>query len=187
MNGKLVRPALGLLCSLVLMPACQTIAPMPAPALSSVPPSLSIPKDVERLAVMHVRTPDHDILTAYTQLHGAAFQLKERRPSLTIVERLDLDAIMDEQRLHMNGMVSDDTAVHVGRILGADAVLLYYIEGPTSRDKVLARLDAELPPFVLSSKLIKVQTGEIVYFNVVTIPLEKWNPDVSFFSIESYL
>jgi hypothetical protein len=125
MNGKLVRPALGLLCSLVLMPACQTIAPMPAPALSSVPPSLSIPKDVERLAVMHVRTPDHDILTACTQLHGAAFQLKERRPSLTIVERLGLHAIMDEQRLHMNGMVSDDTAVHVGRILGADAVLLY--------------------------------------------------------------
>jgi hypothetical protein len=178
--------ALSLVC-LLLVSACHTEKPTPAPIQNTVPASLTIPAAVERLAVLHPRSSDRDLLNAYAQLYGAVFQFKAHRPALKIVERLDLDSIVDEQRVQLNGMVSDDTAIHVGRLLGADAVLLYHIDGPTSREKALARLEGEVPPYVLSSKLIKVESGEVLYLNVVTTPVEKWNTDTSFFSVDPYL
>lgn len=160
---------------------------MTAPIRSTVPPSLIIPATVERLAVLHPNPSEREILHAYRQLYGAVFQFKEHRPDLKIVERLDLDSIVGEQHLHLNGRVSDDTAVHLGRILGADAILLYNIDGPTVREKAVARLEGQSPPFVVTSKIIRVENGEILYLNVVTAPVEQWDTDISFFSIAPHL
>ncbi len=56
------------------------------------------------------------------------------------------ETILNEQRLQVSGTVSDATAVHMGRILGADSVLLYHIEAPNMRDRTLARVSGDLPP-----------------------------------------
>lgn len=179
--------SVGLVGCFLLMSACPAVTPVPAPVQNTAPPSLSIPVGVERLAVLHPRTSDRELLNAYAQLYGAVFQFKAHRPALKIVERLDLDSIVEEQRVQLSGMVSDDTAIHLGRLLGADTVLLYHIDGPTSRDKARARLEGAVPPYVLTSKLIKVESGEVLYLNVVTTPVQKWNTDTSFFSVDPYL
>ncbi len=173
--------------SLFLFSACQKETPAPVLIQKTVPPFLKIPATVQRLAVLHPDSSDPNILRAYAQLYGAVFQFKQYRPALRIVERLDLDRIVTEQYLQMKGQVSDETMISVGRLLGADAVLLYFIEEPTFHELALARFEGQVPPFVISSKIVQVENGEVLYLNVVTAPVEKWDTDISFFSVSPNL
>jgi hypothetical protein len=154
---------------------------------TTVPFGTQVSAKVERLAILYPKTVDHELISAYNQLDGAAFQLKIQRPSLIIVDRYNLDTILNEQRLQVTGAVSDATAVHVGRILGADSVLLYHIEAPSMRDRTMARMTGDLSPVLLTSKIILVESGEVVYHNVVTAPVERLDHDQSFFSVEAHL
>jgi hypothetical protein len=138
---------------------------------SSVASTARVPAHLARLAVLYPRTSDRDMAAAYQRLAGATFQLKAQRRSLQIVERADLQAILDEQGLQAGGTVSDQTAVHVGRMLGVDGVVLYRIDGPNLRDRVFAKYSGDLPPFLLTSKVILVESAEVVYHNVVVTPV----------------
>lgn len=91
---------------------------------------------------------------------------------MRIIDRFNLQAVLDEQRFQSSGVVSDETAIRLGHLLGVDSVLLYRVEGPTWRDHVLARSGIDLPPFVVTSKIIRVESAEVVFHNVVTIPIE---------------
>ena len=162
---------------------CQTVVP-PSPATSIRTPASSfphIPMTVERLAILYPKTYNRELLDAYAQLAGAAFQLKEHRPSLRIIERFDLRVIQEEQQFQLSALVSDATALSLGRLLGADSVLLYRIDGPTLRDRVLAKLYGELPPFTVTSKVVRVESAEVVYHNVVTTPVAFRNDSLPFF------
>ena len=53
-------------------------------------------------------------------------------------------------------------------MLGVDSVLIYQIAGPTLRDRFFARYHRDLPPVTITSKIIRVESGEVVYHNVVT-------------------
>lgn len=139
---------------------------------SSVAPTSRVPASLARLAVLYPRTSDRDMAAAYQRLAGATFQLKAQRRSLQIVERADLQAILDEQGLQAGGLVSDQTAVHVGRMLGVDGVVLYRIDGPNLRDRVFAKYSGDLPPFLFTSKVILVESAEVVFHNVVVTPVE---------------
>lgn len=139
---------------------------------SSVTPTSRVPVHVARLAVLYPRTPDRDMAAAYQRLAGATFRLKAQRRSLQIVERADLRAVLDEQALQSGGAVSDQTAVHVGRVLGVDGVVLYRIDGPNLRDRVFAKYSGDLPPFLFTSKVILVESAEVVFHNVVVTPVE---------------
>jgi len=163
-----------LLLSLSLA-SCQTAPSFPPPIWNTVAPSLRIPVNVERLAVLYPKTYNRELLDAYARLAGATFQLKEQRPSLHIVERFDLPTIRGEQSFQLSGAVSESTAVGLGRLLGADSVVLYQIEGPTIRDRILAKLYGELPPFTVTSKVVRVESAEVVYHNVVTVPVAPRN------------
>jgi hypothetical protein len=79
-----------------------------------------------------------------------------------------MQAIVSEQRFQVGGLVSEDSAVRIGRMLGVDSVLFYRIEGPTLRERFFARRHRDLPPITITSKIIRVESGEIVYHNVVT-------------------
>ncbi len=156
---------------LLLLMSCQT-TPSPASVLNTVPPSLRIPTTVERLAVFYPKTENREFIDAYSRLAGAAFQFKEQRPALQIVDRVNLTIILREQSLELSGAVSDETAMHLGRLLGADSILLYQIDGPTFQDRVRAEFFyGEPPPFTVISKIIRVESGEVVYHNVVTAPV----------------
>ena len=99
---------------------------------------------------------------------GAAFQLKTFRPSLRIIDRVHIPAIVLEQRYQVRGLVSDESSVHLGRMLGVDSVLIYRIDGPTLRNRLWARRHRDLPPVTVTSKIIRVESAEVVYHNVVT-------------------
>jgi len=161
-----------------LPPGSRTAPPLESrtvqsrPVLSQVSQTVSqtlrVPLTVERLAVFYPKTTNQMLINAYARLTAAVFGLKEQRPSLRILERVDLTTLHQEQRFQLSGAVSDKTALSVGRLLGVDSVLLYQIEEPTSRDRAMARYYGGLPPFTLTSKIVIVETGEVVYLNVVT-------------------
>ncbi|MBI4400781.1 MAG: hypothetical protein HY581_04025 [Nitrospirae bacterium] len=173
--------------ALVLLAAfmgCHTASPRatPAsPAWKTVPPSIQVPLNIERLAILYPKTYNKELLDAYTRLEGLAFQLKELRPFLRIVDRFNLDAVLGEQRFQVGGAVSDESAIRLGRLLGVDGILLYRIEGPTLRDRFFSKYYGDLPPYVVTSKIIMVESAEVVFHNVVTTPVGRPGMPMPFF------
>jgi hypothetical protein len=157
--------------ALSVWPGCQAVSPLVQPT-KTISDTVHVPQTVERLAVIYPISAERVLMNAYSVLEGAAFQLKELRPSLHIVDRSDLQTILVEQWLQLEGGVSDVTAIRVGKLLGVDSVLLYRVEGPTAREQALAVFHREMPPLLVSSKVIMVESAEVVFHNVVTSPVE---------------
>ena len=175
---------------LPMLVGCQgpsvTLTGGPLPT-NSVPSSLQVPDHVERLAILYPKTYSRELLNAYIRLEGAAFQLKERRPRLRIVERFNLPRIVEEQRLQLGGSMSESGAVRLGRLLGADSVLWFQIDGPNERDRIYARLTGEMPPVLITSKLVSVESGEIMYHNVVSSHVTMGEPGWASFATSGEL
>ena len=76
-----------------------------------------------------------------------------------------LEQLTDEVRFQLSGRVGDDSVVRVGRWLGADSLVLFRIDGPTWRERLLARMHGKMPPFVVSSKIISLESGEVLYYD----------------------
>jgi len=154
----------------VLLASCASATTQTTPTFGfrSTPPVLPIPSDVQRVAVLYPRGGTPEWSSAYGRLEGAAFQLKTFRPDLRIIDRSHMPAIVSEQRYQVGGLVSEESAVRIGRMLGVDSVLIYLIDGPTLRDRFFARQHRDLPPVTVTSKIIRVESGEVVYHNVVT-------------------
>jgi hypothetical protein len=129
---------------------------------------VAVPQHVRRLAIWYPRTLEQELAYGYSRLEQAAFQLKRQRADIKIVERRNLEQVTDEQRFQLSGRVGDDSVVHVGRWLGADSIVLFRIDGPTWRERLLARMHGKMPPFVVSSKIILLESGEVLYHDVVT-------------------
>lgn len=72
-----------------------------------------------------------------------------RSPEITLLERRDLKAILDEQTLSMSGLVDTATAQQVGKLLGAQ----YVISGTITQVASRVRIDA---------KIINVASGKTV-------------------------
>jgi hypothetical protein len=163
--------SLWLVVVLAVAMGCQSTAGV-SQVFQTVSPSARAPLSITRIMVLYPTTSSREVRDAYSQLEAEVFKLKEQRPSLRIVDRRDLPAIIREQQFQLRGMVSEDTAIHVGRVLGVDAVLIYQIEGPTLRDVVFARFSGAVPPVVITSKVIMVESAEVVFHNVVTTAVE---------------
>ena len=157
----------GILVLGMLGSACQS-APPPttlsehAFTMRGVP----IPQDVRRVAVFYPSEPEWT--HAYLTLEHAVFQLKETRPELMVLSRRDVRPVEGELFLHLSGRVSDGTAVRVGHLLGADSIVLFQIEGPGWRERLLARMYGSMPPILVMSKIVRVETGEILYHDLVS-------------------
>jgi len=167
----------------VLVTSCASATTQTTPTFGfrSMPPMLPIPADVQRVAVLYPRGGTPEWSSAYGRLEGAAFQLKTFRPDLRIIDRSHMPAIVAEQRYQVGGLVSEESAVRIGRMLGVDSVLIYRIDGPTLRDRFFARQHRDLPPVTVTSKIIRVESGEVVYHNVVTARADEaeesgWSP-----------
>jgi hypothetical protein len=154
----------------VLLPACR-----PAPVAVAAPGESFVQKieppisrDVRRLAVFYFPTSDHEWSQGYLVLEQAVFQLKICRPELRVLDRRDVRPVAAEQRWHLSGHVSDETAARAGQMLGADSIVLFRIEGPGWRERLLARMHGTMPPVVVTSKIVRVETGEVLYHDVVS-------------------
>jgi hypothetical protein len=157
---------------LMIVTGCQAglpVSPLPGPSLMS---PLMIPRDVQRIAVLYPKSPSADMADAYNRLEGATFQLKMHRPDLKIVDRFHLPIVMEEHRFQLAGAVADDSAIRIGRVLGVDSVLIYRIDGPSNRDRMWARSHRDLPPVTVTSKVIRVESAEVLYHRVVVARIE---------------
>ena len=162
----------GVLIGLLLgFTGCQTEAPVFS---SFIPPPffIPIPRDVQRIAVLYPKSVSPEMADAYNRLEGATFQLKGHRPDLKIVDRFHLPTVLSEHRLQLTGVVADESAVRIGRVLGVDTVLIYRIDGPSYRDRMWARSHRDLPPVTVTSKLIRVESAEVLYHRVVVARIE---------------
>jgi hypothetical protein len=159
----------------ILVASCATAATQTVPTfgLRSMPSASPIPADVQQMAVLYPRGGTSDWSSAYGRLDGAAFQLKTFRPNLRIIDRSHMQAIVSEQRFQVGGLVSEESAVRIRQMLGVDSVLIYRIDGPTLRDRFFARQHHDLPPVTITSKIIRVESGEVVYHNVVTARVDE--------------
>lgn len=150
-----------------------------------------VPQHVRRLAVWYPITSERDVAYGYSRLEQATFQLKRQRSWIKIVERRNIEPLTDEQRLQLSGRVGDDSAVRLGKWLGADSMVLFRIDVPTWRERLLARFYGKMPPFVVSSKIISVESGEVLYHDVVTAmpipPSGEWSDYASDYELQPAL
>src|ERR1044071_2614519 len=159
-----------MLIGLLLETGCRPPTPTPV-ALDLAPlatTDVSVPQHVRRLAIWYPRTGEQEVAYAYTRLEEATFQLKRQRSWIKVVDRRNLEQLTEEQRFQLSGRVADDSAVRVGKWLGADSMVVFRIEGPTWRERLLARMHGKMPPFMVSSKIISLESGEVFYHDVVT-------------------
>jgi len=157
--------------SLSMQMGCRPNAPNVALDHAPVNSTLSgfpVPQHVRRLAVWYPNTSEGDVAYGYSRLEEAAFQLKKQRSWIKIVDRRNIQALTEEQRFQVSGRVEDDSAVRVGKWLGADSMVFFRIDAPTWRERLLARIHGKMPPFVVSSKIISVESGEVLYHDIVT-------------------
>lgn len=140
-------------------------------SVSSVAP-FPIPREVQRIAVWYPKTVNAELADAYNRLEEATFGLKAVRPSLKFVDRLFLPVVLEEHRLQLTGSVQEESAVRLGRIMGVDTVLIYRITGPLMRDRMWARSHRDLPPVTVTSKMIRVESAEVLYHNIVEAEIE---------------
>lgn len=158
-----------LLIAILWLPtACRPVPVADHSHTTMLTDDVAVPQHVRRLAVWYPRTWEQEVTYGYSRLEQAAFQLKKRRADIKILERRNLEQLTDEQHLQLSGRVGDDSVVRVGRWLGADSLVLFRIDGPTWRDRLLARMHGKMPPFVVSSKIISLESGEVLYHDVVT-------------------
>ena len=155
-------------CRNVAPPVSQTVT------VSSSWPALTVPEDVQKIAVFYPRSSIQDYSEAYHRLEGAVFQLKAYRSTLTLVDRFNVPTVLTELRFQNSRAVTEDSAMGVGHLLGVDSVLLYAIEGPTLRDRIMARRLSQVRPITITTKIIRVESGEVVYFDVVIAKMQDY-------------
>lgn len=106
-------------------------------------------------------TSSTSILSPGQGLYDYAGMALIRSGRFTVVDRSAVDAILQEQEFSYSGVADQATAVQLGKLLGAEAVLMIHItqlaHDPFWSDTPTQR-DAEL-----HVKLISVETSEILY------------------------
>ncbi|GKS59636.1 hypothetical protein YTPLAS18_31630 [Nitrospira sp.] len=168
---------LGSICVLALF-SCHPPAP-PPPTVDGRGSTDSPAPFIARLAIVSPETGDGQLAAAYAQLEAETFVLKSHRPSLQIVDRSQLGALVAEQELQLSGSVAEPTALEAGRLLGADGLLAYRIYLPTMRDRVSARFTTRLPPVRIFAKLLRVDTGEVLFHHSSVVPMPPLDEEAS--------
>lgn len=189
----MILAATAAMVSFSIQTACR---PAPHVAVDQAPANLEmmgfpVPQHVRRLAVWYPITSERDAVYGYSRLEQAAFQLKKQRSWIKILDRRNMEPLTDEQRLQLSGRVGDDSAVRIGRWLGADSMVLFRIDVPTWRERLLARFYQKMPPLVVSSKIISVESGEVLYHDIVTAmpvpPSGEWSDYASDYELQPAL
>jgi curli biogenesis system outer membrane secretion channel CsgG len=78
-----------------------------------------------------------------------------------VIERRDIEKVLDEQGFQYSGVVDESQVVEFGKILGAELIGIYNIE-TAGRD---IQSMGTLYVIGLYFKLVNVKTGEVVYYS----------------------
>jgi hypothetical protein len=79
--------------------------------------------------------------------------LRSRHPQLVLVEREDLRTVLDEIGFQYTGQLDDETTIRLGRLTGADSLLIYR--------SILQETGPQSGAFEL--RLLKVESGTTVF------------------------
>jgi TolB-like protein len=107
--------------------------------IADLPPKTSV-------AVLSVASRDRDMATFV--IDELEFQLVDSH-QFKVVDRKTLDTLRDEQKFQLSGDVDDKSAVSIGKMLGANAVITGSITGNGSTQR-------------LTIKALDVQTAQII-------------------------
>jgi len=112
------------LCALLLLVGCSTaVVTIPGVERAEVPII-----GVEHLAVLDfVDTEEH--AGSGRAASSALIARLDREDHYELVERRAIEQVMNEQRLGLSDIVWDETAAEVGRLLGADAIIVGEVSG----------------------------------------------------------
>jgi hypothetical protein len=126
-----------------------------------------------RIAVLNPPTEDPMLANAYARLNTGTSRLFQQELGSAVLERSDLPVLKAEQRWQYLEPAAEETSVALGRLLGADALMLYRIKIPELRERLFAREGDRFSPITISGKVMQVSTGEKVWSHVVTVEVSR--------------
>jgi len=129
-----------------------------------------------RIAVLVPPTKDPTLAYAYARLETMTNHLLREALGTQVVERGDLTVIHLEQRWQHAEPASEETTARLGRLSGADALVLYRILSPSFRERLFAS-EESLSPVAIIGKVVRVETGEVVWTHLVSVamqPMDRW-------------
>src|SRR2546428_1068775 len=100
------------------------------------------------------------LANAYARLDADTDHLFQIGLGSHIVERSELAAVNDEQHRQYFEPAAENTTVRLGRLLGADVLILYRIKVPALRERLFAVEAGQMSPVTIFSKAMRVETGE---------------------------
>ena len=84
--------------------------------------------------------------------------LRTRHPDLVLVEREELKTVLNEMGIQYGGQVDDETSIHIGRLVGADSLLIYRMIVPEDMSLSAA----------FELRLFKVESGTTLFRQTVS-------------------
>lgn len=125
----------------------------------------------QRVAVVIPSTTDPMLVNAYARLDADTGHLFHIGLGSHIVERSELAAVHEEQHRQYFEPAAEETTVRLGRLLGADVLILYRIKIPALRERLFAVEADQMSPVTIFGKATRVETGEEVWSHVVTVEI----------------
>ncbi len=105
-----------------------------------------------------VTPPDGDEeLTAYLQDEIISAFLRARITGLAVYERTHINALLQEANLGISGLISDESAMEVGNMVGVDAMVVGTTRAVGDR-------------LTINSRIVDVESGRIISAGSVSIP-----------------
>lgn len=129
-----------------------------------------------RAAVLIPSTTDPALAYAYARLETMTSHLLRDNLGSLIVERGDLRSVREEQRWQYAEPAAEPTTARLGRLSGADTLIMYRILSPTPRERLFAS-EGIVSPVTIIGKVVRVETGEVVWNHLVSVevsPLDRW-------------
>ncbi len=147
----------------LLLSGCLTAAQMAAlgaPSNYARSPVLDS-RELWRTAVMPPSGVSSSSFSDRTMLSDYAGMALLRSGRFTLVDRSVVDELLSEQEFSYSGVVDQATAVQLGRLLGAEAVMTINV-GPIAHDSFWDD-EPDQRDASLHVKIISVETSEVLY------------------------
>ena len=104
---------------------------------------------------------------AYDRLESETWQVLTGQAGILVLERRNLDVVRQEQHRQQLYAMDEQSAVRIGRLVGAKGVMFYQIRLPSWRDRFI--VEEELLPITLGGRLLEVETGTVLWSQTVTV------------------
>ena len=155
--------------SVILLCSITGCGGNPEPKIE-IPYLLSLPASVAILITdnQHVLFKNDSLMQhAYDRLESKSWRILSKQAGVRVLERRNLEVVRSEQHLQQLYAMDEGSAVRIGRLVGAQGVLLYHIRLPSWRDRIL--VEENSLPITFGGRLLEVETGTVLWSETVTI------------------